>query len=300
MSIKNIKCNFFENNFLTNLNQNQIINNDNKFLPKISIVMPCYNQVKFIERSILSILNQNYPNIEFIIIDGGSKDGSVEIIKHYEKYITHWISEPDLGQSDALNKGFRYCTGDIYGWLNSDDIYLPNAFKYAVSAFGENQNKKIIFGDFLSTDENDNILDYNHAFDFSLNHFKYEGFHLNAQAMFWRSGVHDNFSGFDVSLFQTMDYQMIIEFGINEGQNHFHRIPYALGCFRRYLGQKTGGNPGRALGEHQKIATKYDIEDKFQLMGKAKRLLYRIRRAWWYYKRGGISNLIFRLKKAYA
>ena len=112
-------------------------------LPKISIVMPSYNQVEFIERSILSVLNQNYQNYELLIIDGGSNDGTIEIIKKYQKYITFWISEKDKGQSDALNKGFKLCTGEIYGWLNSDDVYLPNAFKLIMKAAKKTQIKKL-------------------------------------------------------------------------------------------------------------------------------------------------------------
>lgn len=129
-----MKLDYFSNNFLHKINL------DNKFksagsLPKISIVMPCLNHEKYIEKSILSVLNQNYYNLELIIIDGGSEDGSLEIIKKYEKYITFWISEKDQGQSHALNKGFSYATGDIYGWLNSDDLYLPETFMLAKDFF---------------------------------------------------------------------------------------------------------------------------------------------------------------------
>ncbi|MEO1389788.1 MAG: glycosyltransferase family 2 protein [Cyanobacteria bacterium J06634_6] len=93
--------------------------------PKISIVTPSFNQSDFLESCILSILSQNYPNLEYIVIDGGSTDGSVDIIKKYEGQLHFWCSESDAGQYDAINKGFKYATGDIMGWLNSDDQHLP-------------------------------------------------------------------------------------------------------------------------------------------------------------------------------
>lgn len=264
--------------------------------PKISIVMPSFNQLAYIERSILSVINQNYPNLQFIIIDGGSTDGTVEIIRKYRDYLDFWVSEADKGQSDALNKGFARAAGHVYGWLNSDDLYLPNAFSYAVEAFTHNSGKSVVFGDWLSIDEEDNVRDVHHAFDFSVNHLKYEGFHLNAQSMFWRSSVHREFGGFHVDLYNTMDYQMILEFGIKSGQDKFLRIPRLLGAFRRYEGQKTGGFTGRVGREHREIAVFYGYEDKYRLAGKFKRLIYRFRRAYWYTRRGGLSTLVARLK----
>jgi len=96
--------------------------------PKISIITPSYNQAEYIEQTILSVLNQNYPNLEYIIIDAGSTDGTIEIIKKYENKISYWISEKDKGLYDAVYKGFEMATGEILAWINSDDVYLPNSF----------------------------------------------------------------------------------------------------------------------------------------------------------------------------
>lgn len=106
-------------------------------LPKISIVTPSFNQAEFLEATIQSVLQQNYPNLEYIIIDGGSTDGSVEIIQRYENQLHYWCSEPDAGQYDAINKGFAHTSGDIMAWINSDDLYCPWAFKTVASIMSE-------------------------------------------------------------------------------------------------------------------------------------------------------------------
>ena len=105
--------------------------------PKISIVTPSFNQAQFLEATIQSILSQNYPNLEYVIIDGGSTDGSQKIIEKYEKYLCYWCSEPDAGQYDAINKGFAKSTGEIMTWLNSDDMYCPWALKTVAGIFSE-------------------------------------------------------------------------------------------------------------------------------------------------------------------
>lgn len=105
------------------------------YYPKITIITPSFNQGQFIEKTILSVLDQKYPNLEYIIIDGGSTDNTIDIIKQYEKYFTFWISEKDNGQSHALNKGFAKATGDIVGWINSDDHYENNTFEIVRKSF---------------------------------------------------------------------------------------------------------------------------------------------------------------------
>jgi glycosyltransferase involved in cell wall biosynthesis len=106
-------------------------------IPKISIVTPSYNQADFLEETIQSVMSQNYPNLEYIIIDGGSTDGSIDIIKKYKNYLHFWCSEPDEGHYAAVNKGFAYSTGEIMAWLNSDDMYFSGALKTVASIMSE-------------------------------------------------------------------------------------------------------------------------------------------------------------------
>lgn len=109
----------------------------NNYFPKISIITPSFNQADYLEATILSVLNQNYPNLEYIIIDGGSTDNSVEIIKKYADKLAFWVSEPDKGLYDAVQKGFNQSTGDIMAWLNSDDLYYPNALMTVADIFND-------------------------------------------------------------------------------------------------------------------------------------------------------------------
>lgn len=131
----------------------QALRSESQSLPKISVVTPSYNKARFLEDCIISVLSQNYPELEYFIIDGGSTDQSVDIIKKYEKKITFWVSEPDEGQSDAINKGFRMATGEIVAWLNADDFYLPGAFAIVAEAYQNNPEASFYFGDGLRVDE---------------------------------------------------------------------------------------------------------------------------------------------------
>ena len=126
--------------------------------PLVSIITPSYNQVQYLEDTIQSVIQQDYPNIEYFVVDGGSTDGSLEIIERYKNKLAWWVSEPDQGQADAINKGFRKASGEIIAWLNSDDLYLPGAISSAVELFHENPTSGVIYGDAVSADANGRLL----------------------------------------------------------------------------------------------------------------------------------------------
>ena len=121
--------------------------------PLVSIITPSYNQASFLEQTLLSVLNQAYPKIEYWVIDGGSTDESAEIIKRYAPRLAGWVSKKDRGQADAINKGFSKATGQIVGWLNSDDLYYPGAIAGAVEAFRQHPEASFVFSDVESIDE---------------------------------------------------------------------------------------------------------------------------------------------------
>lgn len=177
--------------------------------PKISVVTPSYNQGKFLEETILSVLNQNYPNLEYIIMDGGSTDNSIKIIKKYQDRIDYWVSEKDRGQSHAVNKGFEQATGDIIGWLNSDDTYLPQCFEYVAKAFSKNPDVDSVYGNFIYTNESGDYLWKRYV----PKRFPYEMllfYTLGQPAVFFRRKILDGIGYLDENLIYTMDHDFFL------------------------------------------------------------------------------------------
>lgn len=184
--------------------------------PKISIVTPSLNQIHYIENTIRSVLFQGYPNLEYILIDGGSTDGSVEIIKKYDEWIDFWSSEADLGQSHAINKGFKYASGEIYAYINSDDTYEKDTLKIVANAFLENPDIDLIAGDCNVYRGPHLIRTFKASWPNEMSFFLKKTFSSTfAQpAAFWTARIHKKIGGFDDTMHYCFDREFFLRMGL--------------------------------------------------------------------------------------
>jgi glycosyltransferase involved in cell wall biosynthesis len=211
-------------------------------LPKICIVTPSFNQAAFIAEALESVKAQHYPATEHIVIDGGSTDGTVDILRRYssEPGWDHlrWVSERDRGQSDALNKGFRMATGDIVGWLNSDDRYRLSCFRSVVKGFEINPGTDILYGDYTWIDEQGQITQIRREIAFSYFILKYHHtLYIPSTATFYRSKIFDDGNFIDENLHFSMDYEFFLR--LARTGYHFKHISKLLADFRWHSRSKT-------------------------------------------------------------
>jgi glycosyltransferase involved in cell wall biosynthesis len=210
--------------------------------PKISIVTPSYNQGKYIEQTILSVINQNYPNLEYIIIDGGSTDETVEIIKRYEKHITYWVSEKDNGQSHAINKGLEKCTGDIFNWLNSDDWYESDALFTIAREFMKDSSVLFVSGYENHIYDNGNKILYNGTFLKERIAETIELCEVTQPSTFFKLDTINRIGMVSNDLHYVMDGELWVRLLLMYGQNNFRKINKVLVNFRYHIDSKSFEN----------------------------------------------------------
>lgn len=220
-----------------------------KNYPKISVITPSFNQGEYLEETILSVLNQNYPNIEYIIIDGGSKDKSVEIIKKYDKYIYYWQSQPDKGQSNAINLGFKIATGDILCWLNSDDTFLPGAL-FQVAEIYKKHKFEFYYSDIFLTNENNIKIKRVKSRKTNFEAQCYGFFAIPQQGSFWTKKVLDEVGYLNEENKTCMDGEFFIKILKNNNLRIF-KDNYPIANFRIHSLSLTGSH-------HNKIQYKKD------------------------------------------
>jgi len=177
--------------------------------PLVSVVTPSYNQADYLEQTMRSVLEQDYPHIEYLVADGASTDGSVEIIKKYAGGLAWWVSEKDRGQGDAINKGLTRARGEIFAWLNSDDYYLPGVVSSAVEVFKENPDALLVYGNMLAVDGNGqtlNLLKYGQYALEDLLCFQIIG----QPAVFFRREAYESAGKLDVTFHYMLDHHLWI------------------------------------------------------------------------------------------
>jgi glycosyltransferase involved in cell wall biosynthesis len=252
-------------------------------LPKISIITPSFNQGQYLEQTILSVLGQDYPNLEYIIIDGGSNDNSVEIIKKYAHRLAYWVSEPDNGQAHAINKGFEKATGDILCWLNSDDMYMPGVLHY-VAANLSKDDTRIFTGNCIHYSESNegvkaegcHITHYFELFDLL------EADFITQPSTFWTRKVWNTVGVLNEQLDFVFDWEWFIR--AKHAGIDFHADNRALSLYREHETHKTGTGGAKRDEEIIALYSQFGQEenavvyrnlltDKHRLSGSQARLL---------------------------
>ncbi len=217
----------------------------------VTIVTPSYNQAPFLEATIRSVLEQDYPDIEYLVIDGGSTDGTLDILRRYQRRLT-WISERDAGQSDALNKGFRRAKGQIVAWLNSDDVYLPGAVRRAVEFLEQHPAAAMVYGEADCIDESGKLLGSYFSRHFDLAELALSCFVCQPTVFLRRTAVGD-VGWLDPSLHYAMDYDLWIRLAQKYPVAY---LPEKLACYRAHAAAKTFVRRDRSYQEAIRVVKK--------------------------------------------
>jgi glycosyltransferase involved in cell wall biosynthesis len=262
-------------------------------------VTPSYNQAQYLERTILSVVSQAYPNLEYIVIDGASTDGSVEILRHYASKLAYWVSERDHGQSDALRKGFAIGTGELMGWVNADDTYLPGAFETVAREFLEHRDADLVFGNYYWIDKDDRrIAEVRHT-KFDLKCFLYLGGTIHQSAAFWTRDAYRRAGGVDVSMEWSMDADLLARIAERGNVRHVRRH---LANFRQHEAAKTyRGLEGQVREWQDRIRPRYLPTEESRVRVRAMQVKCQLARAWRYCLQGDgsyvLKGILKRLRK---
>ncbi len=224
--------------------------------PKISVITPSFNQARFIEQTIRSVLLQDYPNLEYIIIDGGSTDGSREIIRKYEPWLAYWVSESDRGQSHAINKGFERASGDVLCWLNSDDYYLPGTLNAVGRRLADGAGDYALIGHCLKVfvDGSPPVFQEGRYENRRRLLQFWKGYRMHQPSIFWRREVSERVGQLDERLHLIMDFDYWTRIAAHCGFANIDRI---LSCSTHHDAAKTSDNCVGYMQELKECASSY-------------------------------------------
>ena len=263
--------------------------------PKLTIITPSYNQADFLERTILSVLNQNYSNLEYIIIDGGSTDRSVEIIKKYEKFLSYWISENDRGQVHAINKALEKATGEYIGFQNSDDVYFPGTFE----RFGEatlQTPADVLYGDLFMISIDDEVTEILKTTSYNINCQVLEGMQIHNQSLFFKKSLVEKYGMFDESYRFAFDYEFITRYTAHETTT-VRKIDGLAGALRVHADAKSSNIAHVGIEEHKRIQKLYISTIGPPALNKLKYLWCRFSKIAYFLVRFDFKYISFRLSR---
>lgn len=218
--------------------------------PLVSIVTPSFNQARFLEATIQSVLSQDYPNLEYLIIDGGSTDGSLEIIQKYAGHIHYWVSEPDRGQTDAINKGFARAKGEILAWINSDDTYEPGAIREAAQYLQSHPEAGMVYGDTRLINEVGEEIGRFPARQTDYQKLLTGYVHIPQQSSFFRGDLWRKLGPLDPNFYFAMDYDLWVRLA---KVTSLHYQPRLWANFRLHGTGKTSISDDRCWPEMMKV-----------------------------------------------
>lgn len=222
--------------------------------PLVTLITPSFNQGEFLEATIRSVLEQDYPNIEYMVIDGGSTDASVEIIRRYADRLAHWESQPDRGQAHAINKGLQRAKGEILGWLNADDLLLPGTVRMVVDSFRQHPEVDVIYGRLVRIDPAGRLVPTpllpKDRVVFGKETLIGECV-VNQPGSFWRRGIMEKTGLLNENLHYALDYEYWVRMFLAGGR--FKRLSEPVAAFRLSPNSKTVGQTGKAAKEHLRV-----------------------------------------------
>jgi glycosyltransferase involved in cell wall biosynthesis len=246
--------------------------------PRITLVTTSYNHGRFIGETLESVLSQGYPNLEYIVIDGGSTDESVGVIQRYGDRLSYWVSEPDRGETDAVHKGLSRATGDILGWLASDDIHEPWTLKEVAQFFMENPKANVVYGDLTWIDTKSRVIKHKKEHPFNRFIWMYDHNFIPQPSTFWRRALYERVGGFNPAFDLAMDADLWVRFADASPIHHVRRVWSRM---RLYAEQKNQRLRWKSNLEDLEIRSRYGFGAEPVWSRRAKKAVAKSMRVTW-------------------